>query len=82
VHYLSRRLRRTLDVHRILALIDSAASLHLEPITRAHLLSFGQLAEIPEMHDRLIGAAALMHDATLVSRESGLRGVTTIKTVW
>ena len=82
VHYLSCHLQRTLDGDRILALIDLAPGSHLEPITRAHLLYFGRLSEIPEMHDRLIGAIALMHHATLVSRDSVLRSITAIKTVW
>jgi PIN domain nuclease of toxin-antitoxin system len=82
LHFLSGKLGRPLPVGELLRLVDRAPSLHLEALTRRHLVAFGTLGEIPEMHDRLIGAVALVHEAPVVSRDRSLRDHPLIRVVW
>lgn len=82
LHYLTGKLRRSLSVEEILRLVDRASSLRLEALTRRHLLAFGALTDIPEMHDRLIGAVALVHDAPVISRDAALQGSPLLRVVW
>ncbi len=82
LHYLTGKLRRGLSVEEILRLVDRASSLRLEAFTRRHLMAFGQLGDIPEMHDRLIGAVAIVHDAPLITRDSALRDHPLVRVVW
>lgn len=82
LHYLTGKQRRMLSVEEILRLVDRSSSLRLEALTRRHLLAFGQLSEIPEMHDRFIGAVALVHNAPVISRDSVLRDRSRIEVIW
>ncbi len=82
LHYLTGKLRRMLSVEEILRLVDRSSSLRLEALTRRHILAFGQLGEIPEMHDRFIGAVALVHNAPVISRDSVLRDRSRIEVIW
>ena len=82
LHYLTSKLQRPLSIDQLLLLIDRAPSLRLEGLTRRHLLAFGTLSDVPEMHDRLIGAVALVHGAPVVSRDGALRDHPRLKTLW
>jgi PIN domain nuclease of toxin-antitoxin system len=82
LHYLTSKLLRPVAVEELLRRVDRASSLRLEPFTRRHLLAFGQVADVPEMHDRIIAAVALMHDAPLLSRDSMLQGHSTLRVIW
>jgi PIN domain nuclease of toxin-antitoxin system len=82
VHYLTGKRRTPLSVDDILRLVDRAHALRLESLTRRHLSAFGQLAEIPEMHDRFIAAVGLMHDAVVVTRDASIQAHPLIRTAW
>lgn len=82
LHYLTVKLRRGLTVEEILRLVDQAPSLRLEALTRRHLLAFSRLSDVPEMHDRFIGAVGLLHDAPIITRDSVLRDHPAVRTVW
>ena len=82
MHYLTAKALRPASVADLLNRVDSAASLRLEPLDRRQMLAFGQVESVPEMHDRLIAAVALMHDAPLVSRDGVLRGHPTLRVIW
>lgn len=82
LHYLTSKLRQMLSVEDLLQLVDRASALRLEALTRRHLLVFGQLGDIPEMHDRLIGAVAIVHDAPVISRDHILWDHPVIRAVW
>jgi PIN domain nuclease of toxin-antitoxin system len=82
LHYLTAKLHQSLSVEEILHLIDRAPYLRLEGLTRRHLLAFGDLYDVPEMHGRFIGAIALVHDAPVVSRDATLRDHPKLRVVW
>jgi len=82
LHFLLGKLGKGLPVVELLRVLDRASSLRLEALSRRHLLAFGRLGDIPEMHDRLIGAVALVHGAPLIGRDQGFRGHPLIRAVW
>ena len=69
-------------IEAVLIDIDRAPGLRLEAIGRPQLMGSGRLIDIPEMHDRLIAAAALVRDATLLTRDETLRAHPLVRTVW
>lgn len=82
LHYLARRRATVFSVEAILRLIDRAAALRLEALTRRHLVAFGQLGSIPEMHDRFIAAVGLVHDAPIVTRDPDIQSSSMVRTIW
>ena len=66
------------------ALLDSLSDLRTERVDlgRAQLDLLPELTEIPEMHDRLIAADALIHDAPVVTRDRLIAASPRIETVW
>lgn len=83
VHYVSLKLGMPRSIDAVLNDIDRAPGLRLEPLGRQHLIACGRLTDIPEMHDRLIAAVALVRDAILVTRDDTLRGAhSIIRTQW
>jgi len=41
-----------------------------------------ELEEVPEMHDRIIAAAADIHGAEIITRDEEMRNAEIIKTIW
>ena len=81
-NYLAGKLRDPMPVETILSIVDRAPAWRLEPLTRRHLLASDQLTAIPEMHDRLIAAVALVQNATLLTRDPQLHGHPLVRAVW
>jgi PIN domain nuclease of toxin-antitoxin system len=82
INYFSAKLRAPMTVDRITRQIDQAPAWRLEPLTRPHLLASDQLTAIPEMHDRLIAAVALVEDATILTRDPQLLSHPLVRAVW
>lgn len=82
LHYLTARQRSTRTVEEILHHIDSAPGLRLEAMTRRHLIAFGRLKGISEMHDRFIGAVAVLYDVPLVTRDPVFHSHPQVRAVW
>jgi PIN domain nuclease of toxin-antitoxin system len=82
LHYLTRRRGNAHSVGEILGLLDRAPALRLESLTRRHLVAFDRLIDIPEMHDRMIAAVGLLHDATVVTRDPDIQAHPMVRSVW
>lgn len=82
LHYLAAKQGNAISVADLLRLVDRAPSLRLEGLTRRHLEAFDSLGQIPEMHDRLIGAVALVHRAPVISRDRILRDHPLLRVIW
>jgi len=82
LNYMGAKLRDSMPVDSILGVVDGAPAWRLEPLTRRHLLASDQLTTIPEMHDRLIAAVALVEDATILTRDPQLHGHPLVRAVW
>lgn len=82
MHYLTAKKGWPLPVAEILRLVDRSPALRLEGMTRQHLLAFGRLDDIPEMHDRFIAAVGVINEAPVVTRDPLLRAHRAVRTVW
>lgn len=82
LHYLTTKQGAPLSVAALLGLIDRAPALRLEPLTRRHLAALDRLADVPEMHDRLIAAVGLVHGAVVVTRDAEIRASSLVRSVW
>lgn len=82
LHYLTRKRANAHSVGEILGLLDRAPALRLEGLTRRHLVAFDRLIDIPEMHDRMIAAVGLLHDATVVTRDPDIQAHPLLRAVW
>lgn len=82
LHHLASKRGAQLSVEHVLRLIDGAPALRLEPLTRRHLVTFGRLTQIPEMHDRLIAAVGLLHDAVVVTRDPDIQAHPLVRSAW
>lgn len=73
---------RSRSIAATLGLIDRSPALRVEPLTRRHLTESSPLVDISEMHDRMIASVALIHDATLLTRDEILRAHPLLRTEW
>ena len=80
--YMAAKLGDPMPVDVIIQIVDRAPAWRLEPLTRRHLLAFGQLGAVPEMHDRFIAAVALVENATILTRDAQLRGHPLVRAIW
>ena len=80
-HWVSVKLGRPLPASGAL---DALARLRFEfaALGPAQLELLAELTEIPEMHDRLIAADAVIHDAPVVTRDRLIEASPRIETVW
>lgn len=82
LHRLVRKRGRPQSMASLLLTLDRAPALLLDPVTRRHLSAYDSLESVREAHDRLIAAAALVHNCPLVTRDNELRACTAIETIW
>ena len=82
LHFLTSKQGTPLSLATILGLIDRSPSLRLEALARRHLVALDSLGDIPEMHDRLIAAVAVVHDAAVVTRDPDIHANTLVRSVW
>lgn len=82
VYYLSRKLGRPFVPQRILDAIDATPGYAFSPLGRRQLQLLDQLTAIPEMHDRMIVADALVHGATVITRDPAIQASGLVPTLW
>jgi PIN domain nuclease of toxin-antitoxin system len=54
----------------------------LEPVALSDLLALDSIAEIPEMHDRLIALTARRFGATIVTKDQSIQASSQVKCLW
>lgn len=79
-----------LTVKRPPALLPSQLLQHLDALYGFALSALGKpqlevmdtLADVPELHDRLIAADALIHNAPIITRDVSLHRAKSIRAIW
>ena len=66
----------------LFSLLDSRSWLEVSPLDRPQLEYLHRLPEIPEMHDRLIAAEAIIQGATLLTRDRLIAASPHVETIW
>jgi PIN domain nuclease of toxin-antitoxin system len=66
----------------LIADLKSLPYYQIEPLTLADLEALDSLAEIPEMHDRLLALAAKRLGATLVTKDPLIQASPNVRCLW
>jgi len=82
LHYVSVKLRQPMAPSALLDALASVGGIELSDLGRTQLEWLDRLPEIPEMHDRLVAAEAMVRRAPVVTRDAVLSDSPQIETVW
>ena len=82
IYYVSVKNRRPITVSTFLEDLASRGWIELSDLGRAQLEYLDRLPEIPEMHDKLIAAEAIILGAPLLSRDGLLAASPQVETIW
>ena len=81
-YFLSVKVSERIVPAEFMDALTEVRGIELSELGREHLEFLDRLPEIPEMHDRLIAADALIRGAPLVTRDAALTASPQIETVW
>ena len=82
IYYLSTKLGTPLTPSDLMGRVARLPGIELSTLGQDQLELLPLLTEIPEMHDRLIAAAAMALDAAVVTRDPDLLASSQVTTVW
>lgn len=80
--YISKRARISLTFEETLEKIKGYENFDISPLDIDILKVANKIETDMEMHDRLIVATAMYHDATLITKDEKIRGLEIVTTVW
>ncbi len=81
-HFLSVKVREPVTPSDLLLALAAVRGVEFSALGQEQLEFLDRLPEIPEMHDRLIAADAVIRSAPLVTRDALLRASPQIETIW
>ena len=82
LYYLTQKLGATQSPSDIFADINSSREFVFSELGQADLENLEKVNDVPKMHDRLIGAAALTHNAAIISKDETLRNSAALAVIW
>lgn len=82
LYYVSGKFGSTVTPANMLEELGEMRNMELPPLGRAQLEYLDILREIPEMHDRLIAAEAILLGVPLLTRDRELVSSSQIETIW
>ena len=82
LYYLTQKLGTAQTPSDILADIKSSREFVFSELGQADLENLVRVNDVPEMHDRLIAAAALTHEAAIISKDETLRSSAAVEVIW
>jgi PIN domain nuclease of toxin-antitoxin system len=74
--------RVALDMNDIISALESRPGFQLRNLTREVALRIQALPVLPDIHDRLIVAEALVAGAALITRDQAITALGLVQTVW
>ena len=81
-YYLTQKLGLPVPPSALLADINESREFVFSELGEAQLEMMEEVAEVPEMHDRLIIAEALVHQAPVISRDEAIRASGLVEVIW
>ncbi len=81
-YYLTLKVGPSVLPSTLLDLISRSAEFIFSELGQTQLEAMEQVTGVPEMHDRLIAAEALVHRAAIISRDTALRTSGVVEVVW
>ena len=82
LYYLTQKLGTAQSPTDILADINNSREFVFSKLGQADLENLEKVNDVPEMHDRLIAAAALTHKAPIISKDETLRNSAALQVIW
>jgi len=82
IGYLAEKQRIEISINSILNLVDKYENFKIVDLDAATVLEAFKIPSVPELHDRLITAAAAVLDATLITNDPIIRASDYVKTIW
>ena len=82
LYYLTRKIGAVQSPSNLLAGINNSREFVFLELGQADLESLEKVNDVPEMHDRLICAAALAQDAAIITKDETLRNSAAVQTIW
>jgi len=70
------------DLDKILDAIDNSPNVEFVDFDYAATLKLRTLSSIPEMHDRMIVASAVLNGATLITRDRAITAAKVVEVIW
>lgn len=80
--YIFEKGRTEVSLQQVLREIDKGDNYMILDFDREQLEMMVELKEVPEMHDRIIAAAADIHSAEVITRDEEMRKAKIVKTIW
>jgi PIN domain nuclease of toxin-antitoxin system len=82
LYYLTQKIGTVQSPSDLLAGINSSREFVFLELGQADLENLEKVNDVPEMHDRLICAAALAHGAAIISKDATLQNSAAVQTIW
>ena len=81
-YYLTQKAGPPITPSTLFAYINQSSEFVFSELGQAQLESMEKVADVPEMHDRLISAEALVFQAPVISRDEALRTSGLVDVIW
>ena len=82
IMFISKKGRIPLTFNKTLEKIEWYANFRIASLDRNVLVAADRLEAELEMHDKLIVATAIVHQASLITRDAEIRNSKVVRTVW
>ena len=82
IMFIAKKGRITLSFEETLGQIESSEGFEISPLTADILRTADKIEADLEMHDRLIAATALFHNAPLITKDETLRKSNAVSIIW
>ena len=82
LYFLAVKAREPVEPSKIIDHIDAIPGLMITDLNREQLELLSALTDIPEMHDRLIAAEAVLLDAPVITRDGEILAAAGVEYVW
>lgn len=80
--YLSEKNRISTTLPDVTQLVQNSTNYQIYPITTEIILKAKEITDIPELHDRIIAATAVLLGLDLISRDSVIGKSALVTTIW
>ena len=81
-YYLTQKSGSPITPSALFGIINQSSELVFSELGQAQLEGIEQIADVPEMHDRLISAEALLYQAPVISKDESLRTSAIVDVIW
>ena len=81
-YYLTQKSGSPITPSTLFAYINQSTEFVFSELGQAQLEGMEQIADVPEMHDRLISAEALVYQAPVISKDEALRTSGLVDIIW